>query len=279
MTVEVMTNPLNQQVLIDGATRLYAIIGDPIAQVKSPGVFNPRFAAAGMNTVKIPVHVHPDRFEETVRGLMAIGNLDGMMVTVPYKARVIPLLDHVLPMAAKVGAVNAMRREKDGSWTGDMFDGRGLVRGLSERDIRLDGRRIMLIGAGGGGSAVAVAVADAGAAKLSIFDVDPAKAAALADRVAKAYPACRVSAGAPEIAGHDTLINATPIGMAPGDGFPAPLDGLTADMLVVDIIMKPEVTPLLAHARGLGCVALGGKVMLEGQAEEVARFFGIGGGA
>lgn len=274
-----MPNPPNQQVLIDGATRLYAIIGDPIVQVKSPGVFNPRFAEAGMNAVKVPVHVRPESFEATLRGLMAIANLDGMMVTVPYKSRVIPLLDHVLPMAAKVGAVNAMRRETDGSWTGDMFDGRGLVRGLRERDIRLDGRRIMLVGAGGGGSAVAVAVADAGAAKLRIFDVDPARADALAGRVAKAYPACQVSAGAPEIAGHDMLINATPIGMAPGDGFPAPLDGLTADVLVVDIIMKPEVTPLLAHARGLGCVALGGKVMLEGQAEEVARFFGIGGGA
>ncbi|QCI64138.1 shikimate dehydrogenase family protein [Phreatobacter stygius] len=277
MTVNAMTDTLNRQVLIDGATRLYAIIGDPIAQVKSPGVFNPRFAAAGLNTVKIPVHVRPERFEETVRGLMAIGNLDGMMVTVPYKARVIPLLDRVLPMAAKVGAVNAIRREPDGSWTGDMFDGRGLVRGLHERDIRLDGRRIMLIGAGGGGSAVAIAVADAGAAALTIFDVDPAKAEALAARAAKAYPACAVRAGAPAIDGHDMLINATPIGMAPGDGFPAPLDGLTADMLVVDIIMKPEVTPLLAHARSLGCVAFGGRVMLEGQAEEVARFFGIGG--
>jgi shikimate dehydrogenase len=265
-----------QQALIDGATRLFAIVGDPIGQVKSPVVFNPRFAAAGINAVLVPVHVRPEAFDATMRGLMAFGNLDGIMVTVPYKARVLPLLDHVLPMAERVGALNAIRREADGSWSGDMFDGRGLIRGLGERGISLAGRTVQLLGAGGGGSAVAVAVADAGAASLGIFDVEAAKAEALAARVAAAYPSCRVAAGPPALAGHDVLINATPIGMAPGDGFPAPMDGLTAEVLVVDIIMKPEVTPLLAHARSLGCTAYGGRLMLEGQAEEVARFFRIG---
>ena len=265
-----------RQALIDGATRLFAIIGDPIAQVKSPGVFNPRLAAAGLNAVQVPVHVLPDRFDETVRGLMAMANLDGFMVTVPYKARVIPLLDEVLPMAAKVGAVNAARREPDGRWVGDMFDGRGLVRGLKERGIRLDGRRVLLLGAGGGGSAVAIALADAGAAALTIVDVDAGKAAALAERTAGAYPACAARAGEPSLAGHDMLVNATPAGMAAGDGLPVPLDGLGADMLVVDIVMKPDVTPLMAHARARGCTVFGGRVMLDGQAEEVARFLRIG---
>lgn len=264
------------QALIDGATRLFAIIGDPVAQVKSPAVFNPRLAAAGLNAVQVPVHVLPERFDETVRGLMAMGNLDGFMVTVPYKARVIPLLDEVLPMATKVGAVNAARRDPDGRWIGDMFDGRGLVRGLTQRGIRLDGRRVLLLGAGGGGSAVAIALADAGAAALTIFDVDAAKAATLAERTMGAYPACAARAGPADLAGHDMVVNATPTGMAAGDGLPAPLDGLGAATLVVDIVMKPDVTPLMAHARERGCTVFGGRVMLDGQAEEVARFFRIG---
>jgi shikimate dehydrogenase len=268
-----MTSTPTQQALIDGSTRLFAIIGDPIEQVKSPQTLNPRFAAEGMNAVLIPVNVKPDSFDETVRGLMAVGNLDGIIITVPYKNRILPLLDHVLPMAAKVGAANAMRREADSTWSGDMFDGRGLVRGLREAAVQLEGRQITLIGAGGAGSAVAVAVADAGAKTVTIFDVDAGKAKALADRVAAAFPDCAVRAGPVQISGHDTLINATPIGMAPGDGLPAPVDGLTSDILVIDVIIKPDTTPLLDHARALGCRTFNGRVMLDGQAEELVRFF------
>lgn len=277
MTNTAMTerNPA-EQIIIDGTTRLFAIIGDPIAQVKSPRVLNPRFVATGMDAVMIPVNVRPDHFEATVRGLMAIGNLDGIVVTVPYKSRILPLIDDVLPMAQQVGAANALRREPDGRWCGDMFDGRGLVRGLGKADVRLAGRRVMLIGAGGAGSAVAVALADAGIAALTIFDVDADKATALANRVRSAYPACAVRAGAVDLAGHDTLVNATPIGMAPGDGLPAPIDGLSADTMVVDVIIKPEITPLLAAARARGCRTFNGRIMLEGQADELAAFFGAG---
>lgn len=264
------------QPVIDGASRLYIIIGDPVAQVKSPGVYNARFAEAGMNTVFVPAHVPAAHFDEVMRGIMQIGNLDGLMVTLPHKARMIPLVDRVLPMGAKVGAINAIRREADGTWTGDMFDGTGLIRGLANRSIFMKGRKVMLVGAGGGGSAVAIAVADAGAAAVSLFDADKAKAEALAARITQHYPSCIVRHGAVAFEGHDTFINATPIGMALGDGPPVPLDGLRPDMLVIDIIMKPEVTPLMAHARTLGCTVVGGKAMLEGQAEQVAEFYRIG---
>jgi shikimate dehydrogenase len=273
MNKEVMPEPHALQAVIDGATRLFAIIGDPIGQVKSPQTLNPRFAAAGLNAVMIPVNVKPDRFDETVKGLMAIANLDGIIITVPYKGRILPLIGQVLPMAATVGAANAMRRETDQSWSGDMFDGRGLVRGLREAAVTLEGRNALLIGAGGAGSAVAVALADAGARAVTIFDVDTAKAEALAGRVAAAYPGCSVRAGPVQLSGHDTFINATPIGMAPGDGLPAPVEGLTSDMLVIDVIIKPEDTPLLAHARALGCRTFNGRVMLDGQAHELVQFF------
>lgn len=271
-----MTASIAEQAIINGSTRLYAIIGHPIEQVKSPLVMNPRFAGASRNAVLVPVHIKPDRFEDTVRSLMSLGNLDGLVVTVPYKARILPLLDKILPTGEKVGAVNALRREADGRWIGDMFDGSGLIRGMRQQGIDPRGRRVMLAGAGGAGSAVAVAFADAGAAALRIFDVDTDKAQALAARVAHVFPQCEVTAGPPALDGYDTLVNATPIGMAPDDGPPVPLAALRPDTLVIDIIMKPEVTPLLRQARALGCRALGGRTMLDGQAEEVARFFGIG---
>ncbi len=74
---------------IDGTTRLYAIVGDPIAQVRSPEVFTEGFAAAGINAVMLPVQVLPETFDTSVPGLMALGNLDGLLVTVPYKARML----------------------------------------------------------------------------------------------------------------------------------------------------------------------------------------------
>ncbi|MBV9114786.1 MAG: shikimate dehydrogenase [Hyphomicrobiales bacterium] len=272
-----MNDALPPQPAIDGATRLLGIVGDPIEQVKSPLVFNPRFKAAGKNAVLVPLHVRTEVFEPTLRGLMALGNLDGLIVTVPYKARALALVDEVLPTGRIVGAINAMRREKDGRWTGDMFDGRGLVLGLSKEGISIAARRVMLIGAGGAGSAVAVAFADAGAAALTIHDIDAAKAESLATRLGETYPACATRVGAPQAAGHDVIVNATPIGMAKGEGLPAPIGPLEAAQLVIDVIAKPEVTPLLAEARARGCRTVGGKAMLDGQVAELEKFFRIGG--
>jgi len=244
--------------------------------VRSPQVFNPRLAAAGRNAVLVPLHVRPEHFEDTLRALMGLGNLDGIVVTVPYKARAVALADTVLPTGRQVGAINALRREPDGRWTGDMFDGRGLVRGLADEGVPVQGRRVLVLGAGGAGSAVAAALAEAGAAALTLVDVDETKAQGLAARVGEAYPGCAVRVGPPRIEGHDTLINCTPIGMAPQDGLPAAFDALRPELLVVDVIMKPPVTPLLRFAAAQGCRTLGGKTMLDGQAPELARFFGFG---
>ena len=227
------------QPLIDGSTKLYGIIGHPIEQVKSPLVFNPRFKAAGLNGVLVPLDVLPEAFETTVRGLMALANLGGLIVTVPYKVRAMALVDEILPTGRTVGAINAMRRRPGGGWAGDMFDGRGLVAGLAAEGLSVAGRRVLLIGTGGAGSAVAT--------------------------------------GRPIAAGHDVIVNATPIGMAADDGLPAAIGRLEPAQLVIDVIAKPEVTPLLAAAKASGCRTIGGKTMLAGQTAELEKFLGIGG--
>jgi shikimate dehydrogenase len=178
----------------------------------------------------------------------------------------------VLSMGEKVGAINAMRRDGDGRWTGDMFDGRGLVRALRARGHILAGQRIMLIGAGGAGSALAIALADAGAVGITIFDADEAKSAALAARVAKAFPGCRTTIAKPTGDGHDILINASPVGMAPQDGLPAPLGQLDSKLLVFDAVLKSEPTPFLRHAEICGCRTLGGRAMMEGQVDGMIEF-------
>lgn len=261
--------------IVDGATRLYGIIGHPIDQVKSPELITPKFRAAGRNALMLPMHVTPERFDETVRGLKALANLDGIVITVPYKVRVTEHVDRLLPTAEQIGAVNAMRREPDGTWVGDMFDGRGFVRGLSGLGNTVGGKRVLLLGAGGAGSAIAFALAEAGAASVTLFDINEGKARDLAARLANTYPDCAIVAGPPTLGSHEILVNATPAGMTPGDGLPADFGKLDPKLIVADIIMKPQVTPLLAHARACGCRTMPGRAMLEGQADELVGFFGM----
>ena len=270
-----MSNLNAPRSLIDGATRLYCIVGHPIEQVRSPLTFNPRFAVAGLNAVLVPIDVPPEEFETVVRGLMKIRNIDGIIVTVPFKARALALVDEIGQTGRKVGAINAMR-PRSGYWAGDMFDGVGLLRGLAEEGLSISGRRVMLIGAGGAGSAVGMAFAEAGAAAVTIYDIAGAKSADLVARVAGAYPSCDVRAGSPTADGHDVIVNATPVGMAPSDGLPAEIGVLDPSQLVIDIIAKPEVTPFLRFAKASGCRTVGGKAMQEGQMAELEGFFGIG---
>ncbi|HKX08216.1 MAG TPA: shikimate dehydrogenase [Stellaceae bacterium] len=258
--------------IVDGATRLFGIIGDPIVQVGSPRLYTERFRAAGRNAILVPLHVVPDRFEETVRGLKALANLDGIVITVPYKARIVPLVDRLLAMGEKVGAINVMRRDRDGQWTGDMFDGRGLVTAVRKAGHRLEGRRALLIGAGGVGSAIGVALAEAGAASITISDVQATRATALAERTLRLFPACRAAPGAPTAAGYDMIVNASPVGMAAGDGMPAPLGPLDASTLVFDVIVRAEPTPFMRHGRSFGCPTFGGYAMMETQVDEAIAF-------
>ncbi len=261
---------------ITGQTRLLAIVGDPIGQVRSPEIYNPRIGAAGHKAVLLPVHLPAADFEVGMQGLMAVANLDGLVVTFPFKERALPFVDHLGVVAGQVGALNAMRREADGSWSGDMFDGAGLVGALAGLSQSARGRRILLLGAGGAGSAIAMAVAGAGAQLIGIFDSTRSRAEALATKIMLSYPHCSAAAVEPDVAGYDLLINATPVGMAPEFAL-APFTGqLHPDLTVIDIVPKPEKTRLLEMAQAAGCPTTNGQAMISGQADAVLSFFGIG---
>ena len=133
----------------------------------------------------------------------------------------------------------------------------------------------MLIGAGGAGSAIADALAEAGARTLTIFDRHEDKADVLARRVAQFHPKCVARAGRATVKGIDLLINASPTGMAAGDGLPVALESFGNELFVADIIPRSEPTPLLALARQCGCRTMAGPAMVAGQAEAILRFFGM----
>lgn len=263
--------------MIDGATRLLVIIGDPIAQVRSPVAFNGRLAELGLNHVLVPCHAPAGAFAQVMAGLMQTRNLDGIVVTYPFKDKALALADTVAPRAAQVGATNAMRREPDGRWTADMFDGIGLVRAAARLGDVVRGRAVKLLGAGGAGRAIAFGLAEAGAREISIYDLDSSKAAAVAAAVSRDFPMCRTAAGGPELGGATLLINATPVGLGADDAPPVPLGELTPAMAVIDIVTRPEGTRLLEHARELGCAHIAGAAMVDGQREALLEFFRLTG--
>jgi shikimate dehydrogenase len=260
--------------VIDGSTRLLVIVGDPIAHVRSPAIYNALLGAAGCNAVLVPWHAPADAVRPVMAGLMHTGNLAGIIVTHPFKTLALTLAHAVGPMAERVGAANVLRREADGRWSAEMFDGLGLVRAVAALGQRVVGRRVKLVGAGGAGSAIAHALAEAGAAALSIVDLDRGRAARLAQDIAASYAQCAVAAGDEALGNADLLINATPVGLTPGDGLPLPLPMLCAQTTVIDIVPRGE-TALLALARERTCPHAGGAAMVEGQAKAVLDFVGL----
>jgi len=260
---------------IDGATRLFAIIGDPIAQAKSPAILTPLMEQAGANAILIPLHVRQADFDESMRVIMRLGNLDGLTITYPFKERALRHIDHASHRARETGSINAMKRDEDGSWSGDMFDGIGLLQAIQDQ-TEVAGASILLVGAGGAGRAIGFALAEAGAASLTINDLDTSKAETLALHVQQAYPARRARAGGTHAEGNTIVINATPIGIDPRDyRLPAHFGPLSPTMTIVDIVPSQTQTPLLIAAEKAGARQVTGAAMTRGQADAILKFFGI----
>ena len=261
--------------MISGTSRLYVILGDPIAKVRSPEAFNAGFGRHGIDAVMVPCETAPADLAATVDGLKRWRNLDGLVFTMPHKGPALGLVDDVGESGRLVGAINAARRDPAGRWRGDMFDGAGFVGGMQRNGHDPRGRRAALIGAGGAGRAIAFALAGAGVTALSVHDLDPAKAVQLAADLQRAHPSLPARAGAPRPGDFDLLVNATPAGMQAGDPLPWPADALRPGTIVGDVTTKPEITPFLAAARERGCAILTGRNMVEGQLAALFRFFGF----
>lgn len=260
--------------MITGRTRLLAIVGDPIDKARSPEGFCRLFELNGYDAIMIPVHVTSADLAPVLTGLKAMRNLDGIVATMPHKVAMAGFADEVLETGRLVGAVNALRRRTDGRWEADMFDGRGFVAGLHAHGLDAAGKRVALLGAGGAGSAIAVSLCQAGIASISVHELDRAKAERLVSTLAGAFPRVTARVGAPDLTSADLLVNATPIGMQPGDPLPWDLAGLRPGTIVGDVTTKPEVTPFIEAARATGAATVTGRDMYEGQVRSLGAFFG-----
>jgi len=262
---------------ITGATRVYLHLAHPSAHARTPQVMNAEFARRGVDAVAVSADVAPGDLGAFTGGLRGWRNLAGLSVTMPHKEALTPHVDALAGQAALIGAVNVVRREADGRLVAGNTDGQGFAIGLRGAGHQLSGRRVLLAGGGGAGRAVAFTVAAAGAASITIANRTAARAERLASEVAAAYPAVAVAAGPPDPAGHDVVINATSLGMHPGDPLPVPTGRLAPGTLVCDIVTRPATTRFLREAAARDCVTHPGMPMLAGQVDLILEFLGLSG--
>lgn len=259
---------------ISGAADVYLIVGHPVAQVQAPALFNAVFARAGLNAVMVPISIAPEHVAQFVRAAFLAPNVRGLSVTIPHKAALAKAVDQCGPAARRAGAVNAVRRETDGQLTGELFDGQGLRAALDHFGLAYTGRRVLLLGAGGAAAAIASALAQApgAAAQVQLFDPQPGKAAALAQRLdlsmVQAVPHN-------DPAGFDLVINASPLGLQADDALPCDVQRLEPHAAVMDIVMKNQPTPWVRAARQRGLQAQPGFEMLVQQTAPYLDFFGL----
>lgn len=167
--------------IINGLTRTCGLIGNPVEHTMSPAIHNTLAEATGENLVYVPFHVPEDKVEEAVKGAYAL-NLLGCNVTVPYKSQVIPFLKELDPLAEQIGAVNTLVRI-EGGFKGYNTDMQGLYRAMCEDDVRLEGEKVLILGAGGVARAVSMLLVRKGAEEILILNRTLEKAERIAEEV------------------------------------------------------------------------------------------------
>ena len=197
-------------------------------------------------------------------------NVVGFGVTLPHKHAVHDLCDSLDPLAARLQAVNVVRRERDGTFRGYQFDGRGFVRGLEREGHALEGRDALIVGAGGAAVAIAFALAEAGVAAITVANRTAAKAEALVHLVNGAIGRPVAHVGPAEPRPGQLVVNATSLGLGEGDALPLATDRLDDTMLVAEVVAQPETTRLLEAAAGRGAAAHSGLHMIHGQIDLIA---------
>ena len=256
---------------------LAGVLGNPIAQSKSPRLHSHWLRKYGLLGHYVPLHVTEDSLETVVRAMPKMGFV-GANVTLPHKIAVMQFADQITDRATLIGAANTLTFKEDGRIIADNTDGYGFMSNLKQNAPDWDPKTgpAVLLGAGGAARAIIVALADAGVSEILLTNRTRAKAEALrAEFGARIRVVDWVQAGN-ILEGAATVINSTSLGMTGNAALRIPLDGLTRGTLVTDIVYSPLRTRLLEEAEAAGCTVVDGLGMLLHQGVPgFERWFGV----
>ena len=267
---------------IDTSTQLCAVIGKPVGHSLSPHIHNAAFTEAGLNWVYLAFQV--EDLPGCMAGMRALPSFRGMSVTIPHKQAIIPLLDEVDPVARHIGSVNTVVNE-GGRLLGLSTDGPGTLRAFADAGVDLSGKRVLFLGTGGAVRAVAFAMAElARVAGITLLGRTPANVRQLAADLRGAQVPCEIAEGRldddlpGQVAGHDIIINGTPLGMYPEHVGKTLVTSamLLAGHVVFDMVYRPLDTQLVVEARTAGATVISGLDMLVNQAAlQFERWTGV----
>jgi shikimate dehydrogenase len=257
--------------LVTVETKLVGLLGYPLKQTFSPQMQNEAFQKLGLDYFYFPIEVQSEGLREVINGIKHM-NFAGFNVTKPHKVTIIPMLDVVNELAAKIGSVNTVVI-REGKLTGYNTDGEGFVRALlTETSMDLTQKTFTILGAGGASRAVCSTLAFKGASKLYIVDQFSEVSSAMVQDVNSNIRFCaeglpfdeKAIAGALE--NSQVLINASGVGMYPHlEKTPIHQDYLRKELLVVDLPYNPLKTRLLLEAEAKGCKIMNGIGMIINQ--------------
>lgn len=243
--------------MITGKTRVYAVIGDPVAHSLSPPMHNAWMAQAGLDAVYVALQSSSPDF-----AALAASGLAGVNVTVPHKERAAASAERVDPMAHRLRAANVLRFGPDGAEAFNT-DAPGFIASLAEAypTWRDEVRTALVLGAGGAARAIAFGLADAGVARIRIANRTPARAASACEGLANAETRDWAALDA-AFAEADLIVNATTLGLAGAPSPDWPVAATQAHAIVADAVYRPLETPLLAASRKHGLRTVDGLGML-----------------
>lgn len=261
-------------------TQVCAVIGSPIAHSLSPAIHNAAYEALGLDFVYVACEVSD--LKSAVGGLRALGNFRGFSVTIPHKIELMQYVDEIDAVDRSIGAINTVVCEGD-KLVGLGTDGPGALKAITDAGVVLDGKNVLMLGAGGAARSIAFPLArDARLTALSLLDIN---ADLLRDLSADLKTGTDVSihaavftdkslAEAMQVA--DIIIHCTSVGMHPGeDASLVPAELFRPGQVVFDVVYTPLETRLLADAGARGLQVVSGVEMFINQAVlQFERFTG-----
>jgi shikimate dehydrogenase len=261
---------------VSGSTRLYGIMGYPVAHSLSPLMHTVAFQHYGLDCLYVPFPVAPEHLATAVPGAVALG-VCGFNVTIPHKETIIPQLDEVSTAARFVGAVNTVQ-VVDGRTVGHNTDGEGFLQPLRALPLPFVETSALVLGAGGAGRAVAMALLQAGCPVLTVANRTHERAIRLVAALQEDFPSahCRAMplAQVSQVACNSTLIvNATSVGLHHSAEVLLPETCFRPGQVVYDLVYRPLHTLLLRTAARCGATVVPGIDMLIGQGAEAFRLW------
>lgn len=259
---------------LTGAARVAGVMGWPIKHSRSPRLHGFWIEKYGIDGAYVPLAVNPDELATALRALRPLG-FAGVNLTVPHKELALPVLDHVDPLARRIGAANTIVVRGDGSLEGSNSDAFGFIENIraTARDWSPEAPAVV-IGAGGAARAVVVALLDEGVRTVRVINRTRERAVRLADEFG--IVPCDWGTWRATLDGAGLLVNTTTQGMAGQPALEIDLDALPTRAVVNDIVYVPLETPLLAAARRRGNRVVDGLGMLLHQARPGFRaWFGV----